>query len=252
MSKRGIRRVSMRVRLAVAAAVLVGGGAAGVAVVAANHSGDTVAQSAGYYSRSGQWMSETQALSSAMSSWNRSPSTSLTTLSHMQKMSTVSTMSWHHATLVLQRGTVVATGHNEIVVKSTNGAFDIWHLNGGTKTLNVGGSSTGMSAMSGGTMNVPSWWRMNTKTHGIAKGDVVFVFGERENHTLKAQLVLFAAPMTTTVRPTATTTTTPTATPTATSTSTATPTATATPTTPTGGTSTTTINGTPVISGTHS
>jgi hypothetical protein len=35
---------------------------------------------------------------------------------------------------------------------------------------------------------------MNTKTKGLAKGDLVFVFGERENRTLKAQLVLFAAP----------------------------------------------------------
>jgi hypothetical protein len=41
---------------------------------------------------------------------------------------------------------------------------------------------------------VPSWWTMNTKTKGLAKGDLVFVFGEREGHTLKAQLVLFAAP----------------------------------------------------------
>jgi hypothetical protein len=69
----------------------------------------------------------------------------------------------------------------------------------------------------------------------------VFVFGERENHTLKAQLVLFAAP---------TTTATPTAMPTATMPTTA-PTATmpsATATTPavvpTGVAST--------ISGTHS
>jgi hypothetical protein len=50
---------------------------------------------------------------------------------------------------------------------------------------------------------------------GVAKGDLVFVFGEREHHTLKAQLVLFAAP--TAVMPTATPTATiPMGTPTAT------------------------------------
>ena len=63
-----------------------------------------------------------------------------------------------------------------------------------TRTLNVGGTSTGMSAMTGGTMQVPSGWDMNMTVKGIAKGDLVFVFGEREHHTLKAQLVLFAAP----------------------------------------------------------
>ena len=47
-NKRGIRRASTRVRLAVAAAVLVGGGAAGVVAVAASHSGAVAAQSAGY------------------------------------------------------------------------------------------------------------------------------------------------------------------------------------------------------------
>jgi hypothetical protein len=61
-----------------------------------------------------------------------------------------------------------------------------------------------MSAMTGGTTKVPSWWTMNTKVKGIARGDVVFVFGERENHALKAQLILFAAPATTITRPTAT------------------------------------------------
>jgi hypothetical protein len=243
MSKRGIRRVSMRVRLAVAAAVLVGGGAAGFVAVSASHGGTVAADSAGYYSRSGQYMSQTQAMSSVMKTWNTSPSTSLTTLSHMQKMSTFSAMSWHHTTIALQRGTVVAVAKNEIVVKSTNGAFEIWHLNHGTKTLNVGGSSMGMSAMTGGTMNVPSWWRMDTKTHGIARGDVVFVFGQRENHTLKAQLVLFAAPLTTRV--------TPTATPTATIT-TPTPTATVAPTTGSTGGAVTTINGTPAVTSTHS
>jgi hypothetical protein len=61
--------------------------------------------------------------------------------------------------------------------------------------------------MTGGTMQVPSSWNMNTGVKGIATGDLVFVFGERENHTLKAQLVLFAAPTMTmpTATPTATT-----------------------------------------------
>jgi hypothetical protein len=52
--------------------------------------------------------------------------------------------------------------------------------------------------MTGGTTKVPSWWTMNTKVTRLAKGDLIFVFGEREGRTLDAQLVLFAAQATTT------------------------------------------------------
>ncbi len=65
-NKRGIRRASTRVRLAVAAAVLVGGGAAGVAAVAASHNAPVNAASAGYYRATS--LSETHAMSAAMNS----------------------------------------------------------------------------------------------------------------------------------------------------------------------------------------
>jgi hypothetical protein len=200
MSKRGISRASTRVRLAVAAAVLAGVGAAAVAAVSAGHSGLATAESAGYYQTSGRTLSYTSAISSAMKTWDTSPSTSLRTISHMQQINNYWTQSWHHATLFFQRGKVVAAGKNEFVVQSANGKLETWHTSGRTATLNVGGTSTGMSAMTGGSVNmkVPSWWTMNTKTKGLAKGDLVFVFGEREGHTLKAQLVLFAAPTATT------------------------------------------------------
>jgi len=223
MSKRGMRRASMRVRLAVAAAVLVGGGAAGVVVASASHGGAAAAQPAGF--TTGRTMSYTSAVSSAVKGWSMSPSTSLMTISHMKPVTNSWTQSWHRHVLVIQRGTVVAVGRGEIAVQSANGTIKVWHVNHKTRTLNVGGTSTGMSAMTGGTMQVPAWWNMNTTVKGIAKGDRVFVFGERERHTLKAQLVLFAAP--TATMPTATpTATTPMATPPAT-TPTVTPTATA-------------------------
>jgi hypothetical protein len=209
MSKRGMRRASMRVRLAVAAAVLAGGGAAGVVALSASHGGAAAAESAGYYS-SGRTMGYTSALSSAMNGWGQSRSTSLMTISHMKPVASSWTQSWHRHILVIQRGTVVAVGRGEFAVQSANGTIKVWHVNRRTRVLNVGGTSTGMSAMTGGTMRVPSWWDMNTTVKGIARGDLVFVFGEREHHTLKAQLVLFAAP--TAVMPTATPTVTPTAT----------------------------------------
>lgn len=210
MSKRGMRRASMRIRLAVAAAVLAGGGAAGVLALSASHGGAAAAESAGFVHHNSRTMSYTSAISSAMNGWNKSPGTSLMTISHMKPMTNSWTQSWHRHVLVFQRGTVVAVGRGAFAVQSLNGTIKIWHVNHGTAVLNVGGTSTGMSAMTGGTMQVPSWWNMNTNVQGLAKGDLVFVFGEREHHILKAQLVLFAAP--TVTPPTATPTVTPTAT----------------------------------------
>src|SRR5579862_4769852 len=94
IGKRGIRKASTRIRLAVAAAVLVGGGAVGIVAVAANHGGTTAAQSAGYYTHSGQWMSETQAMSAAMNGWNSNSARSLQDIAQMRQMSTFNTMAW--------------------------------------------------------------------------------------------------------------------------------------------------------------
>jgi hypothetical protein len=245
MSKRGISRASMRVRLAVAAAVLAGGGAAGAVVVSASHGSTESAQSAGFVQQTNsRTLSYTSALSSAVKDWSKSPSESVMTISHMKPVTNYWTQAWHRAVIFIQRGTVVAVGRGEFAVKSANGTIEIWHVNGGTKTLNISGTSTGLSAMTGGSMKVPSRWTMNTKVKGVAKGDLVFVFGERENHTLKAQLVLFAAPVTAKpmAAPTATATmhaatptaTTPMTTPAATTPAATTPAATTPVVTPTG------------------
>jgi len=204
MSKRGMRGMSMRLRVAVAAAVVAGGGAAGFVALNAGHDSSVTAESAGFVQSGGQTLSYSSAISSAMKSWDTSQSTSLRTLSHMRQINNYWTQSWHHVTLFFQRGKVLAVGKNEFAVRSADGVIEIWHTSGKTAVLNVGGSSMGMSAMTGGSVNmrVPSSWTMNTKTKGLAKGDLVFVFGEREGRTLKAQLVLFAAPTTPTVTPT--------------------------------------------------
>jgi hypothetical protein len=226
-SKRGIRRASIRLRLAVAGAVLVGGGAAGVVAVAASHNGAQAAQAAGY---SHQMLSETKALSSAMNGWNKSQTKSLTTLTQMTPMRTFDMMSWHKHTIALQRGTVVAAERNAFVIKSTNRQLELWYVNRGTKFFNVGASSVGMRAMTGGTMTMPGNMRMNMKTKVLARGDFVFIFGERIKGKLVAQLVLFAAPVKVTPKPTATPSMTATPTMPATPTAPATPSMTATPT----------------------
>jgi hypothetical protein len=204
--------MSMRVRVAVAAAVLAGGGAAGTVALSASHDSTLTAQSAGFVQN--RPLSYTSAISSAMKTWDTSPSTSLRTLSRMQQINNYWTQSWHHHTLFFQRGRVVAVGRNAFAVRSANGKIEVWHISGGTAILNVGGTSMGMSAMTGGSVNMrmPSWWTMDVRTKGLAKGDLVFVFGELQHHTLKAQLVLFAAPKMA-VTPTATPATMPATTP---------------------------------------
>lgn len=201
-NKRGLRRASVRVRLAVAAAVLVGGGAAGVVAVASSHGGAAKAESAGYDTNSHQTLSEATAMSTAMNWWSTSPQTSLTVITEMVTIRTVSTTTFHHKTFAVQRGIVVTKDPWEFVAKSTNGQFELWHANNGTKFVNIGGSQTGWNAMSGGMMSQygnynwsnmsNSTWNMTTKT--LANGDLVFVFGQRVHGLLHAQLVLYAAP----------------------------------------------------------
>ncbi|HXT90328.1 MAG TPA: hypothetical protein VN714_13835 [Trebonia sp.] len=220
------KRASLRVRLAVAAAVLVGGGAAGVVGIAATHSNAaTAATSAGYSTHMGRTMGYSDAMSSAMNGWSKSPSNSLMTLTHMKPMTNTMTMAWHKHVLAFQRGTVVAESirQKELVVQSNNGKIETWHWNNGTKAVNVGGSAMGMSAMNGGTMSMPSRWNhhLNTKAKAAVKGDMVFVFGEKIKGKLIAQLVLFVTPMKVTPMPTPSMTVTPTVAPSMTTTPTA-------------------------------
>ena len=199
-NKRGIRGTSMRARLAVAAAVLVGGGAIGAVAVATNHSsGVQDAASSGYTSSSMSWQ---QGMSWAMDNWNTKQQQSLVVISKTVTVKTIAVAQFHTHTFVAQRGTVVAKAPWEFVVKSTSGNFGVWHFNGGTKFVNVGNSKTGWNAMSSGTMSSSGSWNWadyaksswNTHTKTIAKGDLVFVFGGKSNGVWKAQLVLFAAP----------------------------------------------------------
>jgi len=194
-NKRGNRPASMRVRLAIAAAVLAGGGAAGVAAVAASHGGVTAAQSAGFATNSSSRMvSEPTALTMAVS-WPKSTSSAnetISTLSKMAPMRTFSEVQQHRTTLAAQRGSVTLVTRKFLVVRSANHAQHVWLVSGGTKFINVADNKTAIAAMSGGSMAVPH--QLAFKVKGIAKGDLIFVVGVNEHGTLIAKLVLFAAP----------------------------------------------------------
>lgn len=149
-NRRRNRQASMKARLGIAAAVLAGGGAAGVAV-AASHSGSATvnADSAGYVLNFHHTVSEQQALTSALNMWNSNQSRSLNTLAQMAPMRTFSQFMWHRTQFAAQRGVVVAATRQFIIVKSANGKLELWWLNHWTKQKNVTASPTGMVAMTG-------------------------------------------------------------------------------------------------------
>ena len=202
MSKRGMRGMSMRVRVAVAAAVLAGGGAAGVVALTAGHNSAVTAESAGFIQQQPAAELHQRHLLGDEDLGHVAEHVAADAHAHAADQQLLDAVLAPH-TLFFQRGKVVAVGRDEFVVRSANGTLEIWHTSGKTAVLNVGGTSMGMSAMTGGSVNMrmPSWWTMDTHTKGLAKGDLVFVFGERQHHTLKAQLVLFAAPTTKTFTP---------------------------------------------------
>lgn len=143
-------RRGSRVKAAVAAAVLVGGGAAGAVAVAVNHGGaSTAAESAAFAKQYHQTISEPTALLGAMNGWHTSQSHALTMLAEMKPMRTFSQVRFHHTQLAAQRGVVVLATKQFLVVKSANGSLHLWWLTRGTVVKNVTANATGLMAMTG-------------------------------------------------------------------------------------------------------
>jgi hypothetical protein len=147
-------RTSMKARLGIATAVLVGGGAIGVAAVATgSHNTTTNAQSSayGYTLNFHHTMSEGAALSAALNQWSKSHQKAMTTLAQMQSMRAFAQTASHHKTLVAQRGVVVLATKKFLLVQSAknpNGTLHLWWLKG-TAFANVSSNATGMTAMTG-------------------------------------------------------------------------------------------------------
>jgi hypothetical protein len=151
-NKRGIRSAGTKARLAVAAAVLVGGSAAGAVAVAASHSGTTAAttaESAGFTRSFHHTISEQTALTEALNSSGTSSAVSMNTLADMTPMRTFSQLEYRRTTFAVQRGIVLLATRKFLVVRSANGAIHLWWLSGATRVKDVGSSATGMAAMTG-------------------------------------------------------------------------------------------------------
>jgi hypothetical protein len=148
-NKRGISSAGVRVRLAIAAAVIVGGGAAGVLAVTASHGGATTVQSSAFTVGYSHTISEPKALTGAFSDWSTSPSKALVTLAEMTTMRSFAQVRVHGVTLAAQRGVVVLATKKFLVVKSANGSLHLWALSKATNFEDVSASKTGMAAMTG-------------------------------------------------------------------------------------------------------
>jgi len=147
-NRRRDRRAGMKARLGIATAVLVGGGAVGVAAVAAaNHGPATTTADSAAYSFS-HTLSVRQALISAFSTMSWSQNRTLTTLGHMAPLRTFSQFTWHRTQFAAQRGVVLAATKKFLVVKSANGKIAVWWLKN-TKLVNVTGNATGSVALIG-------------------------------------------------------------------------------------------------------
>ena len=251
-SRRGNRQTAMKARLGIATAVLVGGGAIGVAAVAAANHGTaaTTAQSAGFTLNFHHTISEQQALSSALSTWGQSQQKSMTTLAEMAPMRTFNQFWSHRTEFAAQRGVVVLATKKFLLVKSADRQLHLWWLNGATKVRNVGASATGMAAMTGNNTAATAAMKTNNMAPAavtmagstsavsqmaapVSKPTTITVDtgGQVITITITAATATVTQPATGTATTTPVVTATPTATATATSTAmataTATPTATA-------------------------
>jgi hypothetical protein len=143
------RQARLKTRVGLVAAVVVGGGAIGVAAVAAtSHSAGTTARPAAY---AAQDPGEGTVLSSALTDWGWSKQDTYAQLARLTSAQGYSQTSHHGQTLDIQRGIVVLATKRFLVLQSANGSLHLWLLSAGTKFHNVSGTAAGTSALTAST-----------------------------------------------------------------------------------------------------
>jgi hypothetical protein len=148
----GSRRSSLKARLGIATAVVVGGGAIGaVALAATSHPGTTAAQSAGYSRHYSYYGNQANDLAAGLSDYSWSHARSFAYFSHLANTNRETEMWRGHSKLAFERGTVVLATKRFVLIRAANGSFNVWWLSGGTKVTNVAASMTGTTALTGST-----------------------------------------------------------------------------------------------------
>ena len=142
-------KVSLKTRVGIATALVVGGGAIGVAAVAAtSHGSPTAAKSDAFSSPvKGITSSEGVTLGSALADWNKARQTSYAQLAGLTQARGFSESSDKGQTLDVQRGIVVFATKQFVILQSANGTLHLWLLSGKTQFQNVTKTAAGTAAM---------------------------------------------------------------------------------------------------------
>jgi len=137
-------KTTVKTRVGIATAILVGGAVAAGAALAANHGAAATATSAAFSSHAS---TEGTILSSAMTNWNGSRQSSLAELARLTQVRQFSQVRHNGRTLAVQRGIVVLATKKFLILRSSNGSLHLWLLSGKTKFQNVSNSMAGMRAL---------------------------------------------------------------------------------------------------------
>ena len=138
---------SVKTRVGIATAVLVGGAVAAAAVVA-SHGAATTATSAAYASHYGN---EGTVISSAMNSWTGSRQSSYSELAQLTQARQFSQTTHQGKVLAVQRGIVVLATKKFLILQSANGSLHLWLLSGNTHFQNVSTTTAGTQALTAST-----------------------------------------------------------------------------------------------------
>jgi len=138
---------SVKTRVGIATAVLVGGAVAAAAVVA-SHGAATTATSAAYASHYGN---EGTVISSAMNSWTGSRQSSYSELAQLTQARQFSQTTHQGKVLAVQRGIVVLATKKFLILQSANGTLHLWMLSGNTHFQNVSTTTAGTQALTAST-----------------------------------------------------------------------------------------------------
>ena len=138
---------SVKTRVGIATAVLVGGAVAAAAVLT-SHGAATTATSAAYSSHYGN---EGTTISSALGSWTSSRQSSYSELSQLTQARQFSQTTNKGKVLAVQRGIVVLVTKKFLILQSSNGSLHLWLLSGNTKVQNVSSTTAGTQALTANT-----------------------------------------------------------------------------------------------------
>jgi hypothetical protein len=135
------RQGNLKAKVGIATAVLVGGGAIGVAVAATSHNSPSSASSASFSTSISPAAQLDEALISGSSSTTNNLLAKLVSVKDFAEFKTQGKV------LAIQRGAVVLVTKKFVIVESKNGTLKLWWLSGGTKFDDVAASSSGTAAL---------------------------------------------------------------------------------------------------------